>query len=528
MTNLPKLHLPDPAHVPTPRRWASLGIIMMGTFMAILDISIVNVALPHMMSAMGVTRDKIEWVATAFMIASAAVMPIVGWITGRISYKTLYLGSLVIFTVGSALCAFAWNFESLVAARIIQAIGGGAIQPVGMAIVADLFEPHERGRALGIWGTGIMVAPAIGPTLGGYLTDYFSWRAIFSVNLPIGLLTLIAGIIVMRGRTIGRKMKFDFWGFSFLTIALVAGLTGLSNGQEKGWGSDYIRACFALSAIGTILFIAVELTIENPLLDLRLFRIRNYTLSIVLAVFRAIALFGGVFLLPLFLESLVGYTTIQTGEWMIAGAVGVGITMPISGRLADRYRPAVLVTFGSLCAGVSLLWYGYLDPQSSWQMIIFPQLLRGVGLAFMMAPLLTAALNSVPKFELPMAASFLNVAQNVGGSFGIAVLNNYVTNSLHRHAVRMGEMFPAQSQEFNRFMQESAQITVYRLHGALATTQLKSSFAAGQELFRRAQVLGFENGFVFAGLVLIAAVPLCLLLKATARQGQSAPVVGGD
>ena len=207
-------------------RWAVLGIIMMGTFMAILDSSIVNVALPHMMSTFGVDREKIEWVSTGYLLASAVVMPLMGWLPTRMSYKSLYLGCLLIFTVASALCAMAWSYESLIAARILQAIGGGAIQPIGMAIVAELFEPHERGRALGIWGTGIMVGPAIGPTLGGYLTDAYSWRTIFSVNLPIGAATLLAGMIIMRPiRAQGGRRPFDIAGYAFLAMALIAGLS---------------------------------------------------------------------------------------------------------------------------------------------------------------------------------------------------------------------------------------------------------------------------------------------------------------
>jgi len=283
-------------------RWGVLGIIMMGTFMAILDSSIVNVALPHMMSTFGVDREQIEWVATGFMLTSAVVMPLVGWLTSRISYKALYLGSLLIFTVASALCAMAWSYESLIAARILQALGGGAIQPIGMAIVAELFEPHERGRALGIWGIGIMAGPALGPTLGGYLTDAFSWRTIFSVNLPFGVITLLAGMIIMRPlRTHGARRPFDIFGFSFLAMALIAGLTALSNGQEKGWQSDYIHICEAFTVVGLVMFIAIELAVEHPLLDLRLFLIRNYLLSILLAVFRAVGLFGSVFLFPIFL-----------------------------------------------------------------------------------------------------------------------------------------------------------------------------------------------------------------------------------
>jgi DHA2 family multidrug resistance protein len=500
-------------------RWAVLGIIMMGTFMAILDSSIVNVALPHMMSTFGVDRDKIEWVSTGFMLTSAVVMPLAGWLTSRISYKALYLGSLAIFTVGSLLCALAWSYESLVTARVLQALGGGAIQPIGMAIVAELFDPHERGRALGIWGTGIMAGPALGPTLGGYLTDAFSWRTIFSVNLPFGVLTLVAGMIIMRPlRAHGARKPFDVFGFSFLAMALIAGLTGLSNGQEKGWHSDYTHICEAFAVAGLVMFIAVELAVEHPLLDLRLFLIRNYTLSILLAVFRAIGLFGSVFLFPIFLQNLMGYTPVHAGLWMLPNALAVGVTMPIAGRLADRYSPAVLTVLGCMMVGSSLVMFGELDPLSGWTMLVLPQIVRGAGLALLMAPLMAAALNAVPRNELPMASSFLNVSQNVGGSLGIAVLNNFVTNSIHTHAVRLGEAFPVESQGMDIRLGLRAMSLVFRHEpGLVANPQARIAFVAARGIARRAQVLGFENGFVLAGLILLAGIPLCLLLKPSAH-----------
>jgi EmrB/QacA subfamily drug resistance transporter len=502
---------------PSAQRWVVLGVVMMGTFMAILDSSIVNVALPHMMSTFGVSRDEIEWVATAFMLATAVAMPLVGWLSGRLGHKALYLGSLVLFTLGSLACATAWSYDALVAARIVQAIGGGAIQPVGMAIVADLFAPEERGRALGIWGTGIMIGPALGPTLGGYLTDWFNWRVIFSVNVPFAVVTLLFGMMVMsggRGRR-DRQAPFDLWGFVFLSMALVAGLLALSNGQQEGWTSSYIVTCFGLSLAGTVLFLAVESTVAYPLLPLSLFRHRNFSVSMVLALFRAVGLFGGVFLLPIFLESLVGYSTIQTGLWMMPGAAAVGLTMPIAGRLSDRFNPKGLVVAGTLITAFSLISYGRLDPRSSAAFIIVPQLVRGAGLALLMAPLMTAAINAVPKDQVATASSFLNVAQRVGGSFGIAVLNAFVTHSVAQHAVRLGDGMRPDSLEFARSAKEFSLAMARHAHG-LGGGVPPGVLAAGQ-IHQRATVLAFDNAFVVAGFILLAGMPLAFLLKPAAR-----------
>ncbi|MFC1895905.1 DHA2 family efflux MFS transporter permease subunit [Thermodesulfobacteriota bacterium] len=500
-------------------RWLVLSLVMIGTFMSILDTSIVNVALPHMMSELEVNRNQIEWVATGFMLATAVAMPLVGWLVGRLGHKVLYLGSLSLFTIGSALCTIAWSYDSLILARIIQAVGGGAIQPVGMAIIAELFAPEERGKALGIWGTGIMIGPSVGPTLGGYLTDTFNWRSIFSVNLPFGFLALILGLTVMENdrRRLKQEIPFDWWGFFFLSMALVAGLLALSKGHEKGWSSTYIVTCLSLAMVGSTMFLATESVIDHPLLDLKLFRYRNYSLSMGLAIFRAVGLFGGVFLLPIFLEKIVGYTTIQTGLWMMPGAVTIGIMMPVAGRMADRYNPRWLVFTGSVMTGLSLIYYGNLSPLSPAFVIIGPQVIRGLGLALMMAPLMAAAINSVPQTQVATAASFLNVSQRVGGSFGIALLNTFVTDSVRVHALRLGELVGNNPQSLRQWTELSARVSISNAHGFFMTDQLKGVALAVREIYLQANILAFENGFVLAGTILLLSLPLCLFLQDTKR-----------
>ena len=509
---------------------------MMGTFMSILDSSIVSVTLPKMMSTFGVNRNQIEWVSTGSMLASAVTMPLVGWTIGRLGHKTLYLGSLLVFTLGSAACAFSWSYNSLILARVIQAVGTGGIQPTGMSMVASLFEPHERGKALGIWGTGVMVGPAIGPTLGGYLTDVFSWRTVFSVNLPFGFLTLAAGLILIQSDRGGPRLRlpFDMWGFLFLSMALISSLLALSKGQDMGWRSTYIRTCFAISLVGFVMFVAIESAIAHPLLDLKLFLYRNFTLSMLLGVFRSVGLFGGMFLVPIFLQNLSGYTAIQAGLWVIPGAVTIALMMPLSGRMADRFGPRWLVTFGTLATAFSLFMYHSLDPLSNWPALIVPQIIRGTGLAFMMAPLMTAAINAVPAHQVAMASSFLNVTQRLGGSFGIALLNTYVTNAIARHTARLSELMSTQSEAFHRFSLHASDVIAASLkgqilsdatQGLLITSVLRYIKSAPdaehiqgllqclKPLLFRASVLGFDDGFVLGGLIVLAGVPLCVMLR---------------
>jgi EmrB/QacA subfamily drug resistance transporter len=496
-------------------RWVVLFIVILGTFMAILDSSIVNVALPHMMSAFGVNRDQIEWVSTAFMLSLAVTMTTVGWLVKRIGHKALYLVSLFVFTIGSALCAFAWSYDSMIAARVIQAIGGGAIQPVGMSIVSEIFAPEERGKALGFWGTGVMVGPAIGPTLGGYLSDWIGWRSIFSVNLPFGALTMLAALVIMRSDRPARESSepFDLSGFISLAMALIGGLIAFSEGQEKGWGSAYILTCFACSFAGFVMFIAFELSTEHPLLDLGLFRNRNFSLGMSLSIFRAIGLFGGIFLLPIFLENLLGYTTIQTGLIMMPGAIAVGVMMPVGGALADRYSPRFLVAGGALITGLSLFMFGRLDPSMTRLMIVTPQVIRGIGLALMMAPLINATIGSVPRTQVASASSFLNIAQTFGGAFGIALLNTCVTNLIHIHAVRLGGYLGPRAELFARLSRENAFARMPNVPALAGGSQDAAMALTGRILMHKANVIGFDNGFVIAGAIVLMCIPLCLMLK---------------
>jgi len=517
-------------------RWSVLGILMVGTFTIMLNSSIVNIALPHMMSSFGVNRNQIEWVTTGFMLTSAVAMPLVGWVVGRIGSKALYLISLCIFSVGTMACAASWNYDAMIVSRAIQAIGAGGMQPVGMAIVANLFAPHERGKALGIWATGMMVGPAFGPTLGGYITDWLSWRAVFWVNLPPALFAIVAGAITIKSEKSETRFRipFDWWGYLFLSMVLIAGLLALSKGQAKGWNSNYTYTCFAFTLVGIVMFIAIESSIRHPLLDLRLFLYRNYTIGMILSIFRGVGLFGMMFLLPIFLQNLGGYTALESGLLMMPSALTILFIMPIAGRMADRYNPKVLVTLGTLVVGLSLFWYGTLDPISSTAMIITPQVVRGVGIAFMISPIMATSINAVPLEKVPMASSFLSVTQRLGGSFGIAFINTFVTNSIIKQTARMGELVGTQSRTFqystheiaeaaSRLVQgmtsnphsiESILSSIFRhVHDTPSSEHFQGIIVILRMISQKASVIGFEHGFVLSGCIVLAGIPIGLMLK---------------
>lgn len=497
-------------------RWTVLCIIMLGSFTALLTSSVVNVAIPRIMGNFGINRGQAEWISTSFMLTSAVAMPLVGWSVDRFGHKAFYLAALSIFVLGTALCALAWDFNTLIMARTVQAIGGGAMQPAGMAIVAILFKPEERGRAMGVYAMGMMAGPALGPTLGGFLTEWFSWRAVFSINIPPGLLTLFLGVVFIKKNTSIPKIKrpFDFGGYIFLGMALVGGLLAFADGQERGWTSAYIVINLACAIGGLTMFLAIEATIKHPLLDLKIFRYRNYSLSMILSIVRSVGLFGGIFFLPLFLQNLSGYTPIMSGLFLMPSALTMTIMMPIAGRLADRFDIRLLSTIGALTAGLALMAYARLDPLSGKAIILIPQMLRGLGLSFLMAPLMAVAINAVPTHMVPTASSFLSIAMSLGGSFGISMLNTSITNSVANYAARLSEQTGVNSEMFSLLSLHLSR-ALGRYSGALPEggEQYIGMALPLREVFFRAQVLGFQDAFVLSGLILMMVIPLCLMLK---------------
>ena len=404
------------------QRWLVLGVVIVGTFMAVLDITIVNVVLPKIMTGFGVNVEQIKWVSTAFLLATAVGMPATGWLGRRFGLGRLYLAELAIFTFGSALCAGAWSLEVLVAARVIQALGAGAIMPTSMAIITETFPPGERGRALGIWGVGFMVGPAIGPTAGGFLTDWFNWRAVFAVNLPVGILAMLFTAAALAPGKKDPSARFDWKGFLALGTFLVAGLLTIDNGQEEGWGSAPILIGAAITVTAFLVFLAAVWDNPQPVLPLRLFRSPEFSLTIVLSFLRSAGFFGSLFMLPIFLQNVQGRDTIDVGLMLIPGAVGVAIFMPFAGMITDHFGARWPTVCGVLILAYSLFVYHGLDPLWARWPVIWPQIMRGIGITLLMTPVNTASLNAVPPEEAGNASWILNLTMTVGGALVIAMM----------------------------------------------------------------------------------------------------------
>jgi len=487
-------------------KWIVMGLVMAGTLMAALDSSIVNVSVPAIMADYGASVDEIEWIITGYMIAFATLMPLTAWFRDRVGYKSLYVASLVVFTVGSLLCGMAWNVPSLIVARIIQALGGGAITPTGMAMISEVFAPHERGKAMGIWGMGVIMGPAVGPTIGGYLTNHFGWRSIFLVNLPIGIVVVIISVILLVRDVPHESMRkpFDFWGFFFLSIFLVSLLLGLSKGEREGWTSEYILICTALSVIGLTCFLLVENTIDYGVINLKLFKLPVFSVCSLVMFVRSVVLFGGIFLLPLFMQQQMGYDEIQSGLILFPGSLLMAFVMPIGGKLSDSIGPRVPTLIG--LAGLWLFMYMYrnLDVNMTAMDLINPTLVRGLGMGLLMAPITAAGMNSVAQKDMGMASSMFNIIQQVGGSIGISLLSTVFSHRIPYHLNSIGSSVDRTSPVF----MESFNNLFRHIH-SLGYTYAQSAQIAQGVIFKKivsyATVLSFQDAFLVGGLLVVIA-----------------------
>lgn len=360
--NIPRLALSEARY-----RWWALGVISIGGFMSILDTSIVNIAIPKMMAVFSVNSEDAQWILTAYMLTMGVLQPVTGYFCDAFGTRRMYLISLMVFTVGSLLCGMAWSNESMIIFRVIQAIGGGTIIPVTMTIVYRIFPIQERNMAIGIWGISAMVAPAVGPTLSGYLVEYWDWRLIFTINIPVGIIGYLAAALVLQETPVQRGNKFDLGGFVTSAVGLFCLLLALSKGVEEGWTSAYILSLLYIAVASLTLFVVIELNHEQPIIDLRLLTDWNFFFSSVVNFMGYGALFSTIFLFPLYFENVRDYSAMQSGILMLPSAVASGLVMPLAAALADRFgaKPVVITGIGFVI--VSMVPFMYLDMDTTYQ-----------------------------------------------------------------------------------------------------------------------------------------------------------------
>ncbi len=493
-------------------KWLALFVVVIGTFMAMLDSSIVNIAIPKMMSVFGVSLDSVKWILTCYTLAMGAITPLTGYLSDRFGSKKLYVFSLGLFTVGSLLCGFAWSNSSMILFRIIQALGGGMIMPVGMTMIMQIFPPNERGLALGFWGISSMAAPAIGPTLGGYIIQYLDWRLIFNVNVPIGVFGVIMAGILLRETPKKEVKGFDLFGFITSSGGIACILYVLGEGSNIDWGDIKNPIFLTLGIFGLILFVVNELTVPNPLLELRIFKTYNFTLSQIITCFTTMALMGGTYVLPLFLQNIRGYTAMQTGETLFLSAVASGLMMPLSGALTDRFGPKAVTVTGLSIVAFASYQLTFLDMNTTREFIMWTACYRGIGLGLAMMPVNTTGMNDVPQHLMSKATPLSTVIRMIMSSVSVTIMTTLLTS-------RNNENFARLSEQINVF-NPAAGDTVKMLQGAYMQYGLTQNEAQSSALSSIAGLLqgqayidAMDYALAVTSVTIVIAIGLVLLMN---------------
>ena len=504
-----------------PNKWWVLVSVMIGTFMAVLDSTIVSVAFPKMMAAFGVSVDQIEWVMTAYMLAFAVVLPSSGWLSDRFGYKKTYMFGFSLFTFGSLLCSLSWNEEVLILFRIFQGVGAGLMMPVGMAIVTRAFPPKERGIALGFWGIAAAASISLGPLTGGYLVDNFSWHAIFDINVPVGLLGLFVVWIIQKEYKAEERTRFDIGGFITMTIALGALLLALSTANSSwntdGWTSVFILSCFFISALSFVLFFMVETLTAHPIVNIRLFKDRNFGLSSLIMFVFGIAFYGNAFLLPIYLQNSLGYTALQAGLVFFPVGILQAFVSPLAGKITDKVNPKIPAIFGMLLMALSLYLFSFFSLQTMRSQVMLPIYIRGLALGFIFTPMTAIALFDIPKVQLGQASGLFNTVRQIGGSFGIAVLGTLLTQRVTFHTRIFGEQLDAHSPAFHNVMKHLENFAGSAAGASPHIAVLHAKMLLLKNVVAQAFVQGINDDF-FVGAVLTAALIIPLLFLKTKRE----------
>ncbi|MFY0542940.1 DHA2 family efflux MFS transporter permease subunit [Brevibacillus sp. H7] len=492
--------------------WITLIAIILGTFVAVLNNSLINIALPTLVNVFGSTTQTIQWVLTGFMLASAVVIPMSGALGDKFGYKKVYLTTLIAFTITSGLCGLAWSDSSLIAFRIVQGVSGGMIMPIGMAMIYMIIPREKIGVALGLYGIAAMVAPAVGPTLSGYLIEYFSWRMLFFMNVPVGIIAVFLCSILLKETPKKPDMTFDLLGAVLSVIAFGTLLLALSKGQAEGWTSLYIVSLFFIAFFSMALFIWVELGKEQPLLDLRLFKIPVFTLSVFTSSFVMIGMMGGVFLIPIFLQNIQGMTAVDTGLLLMPQSVAMALMMPVSGKLFDKYGVGPVGFIGLTIMGITTLALYRLTADTPHHWLDTVLTLRGLGIGLCMMPLSTVGMNAVPRASVGKASSLSNVIRQVMSSLGIAILTGIMTRQQNLHTAAISESVS--------IMSDAANDVLKSLSGVLSLNGVDQAAAFGTASYllagliqREAAVRAIADTLMLSALPVVASIPLVYFLR---------------
>jgi DHA2 family multidrug resistance protein len=476
---------------------------MLGLIMAIIDTSIVNVALSNMAGTLGASIDEIGWVATGYILAQVIVMPLNGWLTARFGRRNFYAACIVIFTISSFLCGTATSVWQLVAYRILQGIGGGALQPTAQAILFESYPPEKRNSAMAIFGLGAMVGPAIGPTLGGYIVDNYSWPLIFFINLPIGIAAFFMTLTFIKDQTYVKRSTnpVDWLGLGLLATGVASLQYVLERGQTEDWfGSQTIVIMTVIAAGAIVAFIVRELNDPQPLVDLTVFRSRSFTAGNIIGVVSGFGLFGSALMMPLYFQNVMGFTAMGTGLALLPGAIATAISLPIASRLVKWIDQRGCIAFGMLLFAIGCWMVGGLNQQAAFEDTLWPRAVQGFALGFMWVPLTTATLSEISRAKMAGATGVYTLVRQLGGSLGIAILQLVETRSQDGAYASLASGVTMANQNLANM-----------LHGAADQGAMLAGVFASAML--NAEAIAYNDVFRLCAIVFLISLPSVLLLR---------------
>jgi MFS transporter, DHA2 family, multidrug resistance protein len=453
------------AAIPHVNRWLVSISVVFATFMEVLDTTVVNVSLPHIGGTMSATVEEATWVLTSYLVANAIILPMTGWLARHFGRKRLLLFAIAGFTSASILCGLAPNLQSLIVFRIIQGLSGGTMQPLSQAIMLEAFPPEDRGKAMAFWGLCIVVAPIFGPVIGGWLTDSFSWRWVFYINIPVGVLSFVmARLFVYDPAYLRRESShIDYWGIGMLAIWMGSLQILLDKGEMEDWFSSNTMVMLAVvTAVGLVAFVTRELMAAQPVVNLRILGNRTFATGVFMISLLGFVLYGSLVLLPIMLQTLLGYPALDAGIAMAPRGIGSMIATPIIGALLGYIGARRALSFGAITTSITLFWLGSLNLNAGYWDVFWPQIIQGLALGCMFVPLTTIAMDPIPREQTGNATSVFNMMRNIGGSCGIAFSATLLARDRQIYT--------------NLLVQH---VNPYSIQSRIALNQLKSAAIAG-------------------------------------------------
>jgi DHA2 family multidrug resistance protein len=486
--------------------------------MEVLDTSIANVALPHIAGSLSAGQDESTWVLTSYLVSNAIVLPLSGWLSSIMGRKNFYMSCVALFTVSSFLCGLAPNLATLIIFRVLQGAGGGGLQPSEQAILADTFPPAKRGMAFAVYGIAVVTAPAIGPTLGGWITDNFTWRWIFFINIPVGIISLLLTSRLIQDppylkRRKLSETKIDYVGLGFVALGLGALQIVLDKGQRDDWFESHFILILSLIAAASLIFVIIwEWRHKDPIIDLHLFKDRTFAVSNLLMFMLGFALLGSTLLLPLFMQTLLGYTAEEAGLALMPGGFTIIVLLPLVGFLLSRYSPRWLLFFGLIVLSGSLFHMAGFDLEMDFRTAAVARMFQAAGMAFLFVPINTAAYAFLPRDKNNAASGLMNLARNIGGSVGISLVTTMLDRRSQVHLNDLSRNLSSGNPALRSMLAGASR--AMQAHGSSAALATKQAYALVEgTLQRQATMLAYIDDFRFLAVAILLMVPLVFLMK---------------